>query len=65
MNLTLEEIDYLYATPGKSARQVSKELRKLHKERGFNPEMGLAAHMEQNDTLPVEIMEHGDDKEKD
>jgi hypothetical protein len=27
-NLTLEEIDYLYTQPGKSARKVARELRK-------------------------------------
>lgn len=62
--LTLEEIDYLYSTPGKSARQVSKELRMMHKE-GLHPELGMETHMEQNDTSPAEVYEHGEEKEKD
>lgn len=66
MNLTLEEIDYLYTTPGKSARQVSKDLRRLHKERvvGFGAELGLAPTQSVNGAQSVEIVEHDEGKEK-
>lgn len=64
MNLTLEEIDYLYSTRGRSARQVSKELRKMHKEQGFNPEHGGSLSLSRTDTPPAEVLEHGNEKEK-
>ncbi|KAF2094760.1 general substrate transporter [Rhizodiscina lignyota] len=52
MNLTLEEIDYLYTKPGVSARKVADELRKSHKQHGASPEEAMIEQEESGKSTP-------------
>ncbi|RDH29745.1 general substrate transporter [Aspergillus welwitschiae] len=52
--LTLEEIDYLFTTPGKNAVQMSKELVKQRKQHGHVPGQRLTRHTDEADSEKLE-----------
>ncbi|OJZ89181.1 hypothetical protein ASPFODRAFT_42346 [Aspergillus luchuensis CBS 106.47] len=52
--LTLEEIDYLFTTPGKSAVQMSKELVKQRKQHGHVPGQRLTRHTDETGSESME-----------